>query len=107
MKRSPLRRSNPRRRRKAHARDFGKRAPVIRSMQCLAAADGRCSGRIEAAHARSRGAGGDRRSLIPLCTGHHREQHDHGVKTFEARHDLDLLAEADRLAADLDARGLP
>lgn len=107
MKRSPLRRSNPRRRRAAHARDFGERAAIIRTMPCLAAADGRCLGRIEAAHARSRGAGGDRHHLVPLCTGHHREQHDHGVQTFARKHGLDLLTHAHRIAAELDAQGVP
>ena len=46
-------------------------------------------------------------NLVPLCTGHHREQHDHGVQTFAARHGLDLLTHAHRIAAELDARGLP
>lgn len=38
---------------------------------------------IEAAHATSRGAGGTWEDLLPLCTRHHRMQHDKGVKSFE------------------------
>lgn len=106
LKRSPLRRSNPRRRRARHTANFGARAGIVRLMRCLAAADGRCWGHVEAAHARSRGAGGDRRHLVPLCTGHHREQHDKGVQTFAERHGLDLLREAERIAAQLDDQGV-
>lgn len=104
-RRTPMKRANPRRRRARHRRDFGARAPVVREMPCLAASD-TCSGPIEAAHARSRGAGGDRRHLVPLCSAHHREQHTVGVRTFQKSYDLDLLAEAARIAAELDARGL-
>ena len=71
------------------------------------AAAGECGGQVEAAHAKSRGAGGDRRHLIPLCAAHHAEQHRRGVRTFEHLYDLDLRAEADRIARELDARGLP
>lgn len=105
MKRTPMKRVNPRRRRARHRRDFGERAPVVRGMACLAASD-RCAGPIEAAHARSRGAGGDRYQLVPLCSAHHREQHSVGVRTFQTRHGIDLLAAAARIAAELDARGL-
>lgn len=105
MRRTPMKRVNPRRRRAQHRRNFGARAPVVREMACLAASS-ECAGQVEAAHARSRGAGGDRFQLVPLCTAHHREQHSVGVRTFQTRHGIDLLAAAARIAAELDARGL-
>jgi hypothetical protein len=48
-----------------------------------------CWGRIEAAHVISRGAGGqDAENLLPLCTRHHQEQHDTGVKSFAAKYGI-------------------
>ncbi len=53
-------------------------------------ADG-CLGAIEVAHVKSRGAGGTwKNGTVGLCTAHHREQHSFGIKTFAARHNLDL-----------------
>ena len=111
----PLRRRNAKRCARRRREDFGERGPAVRAMYCLTlpasprrdAAAGGCSGQVQAAHAKSRGAGGDRRHLIPLCAAHHAEQHRRGVRTFERLYDLDLYAEADRIARELDARGLP
>lgn len=53
----------------------------------------------EAAHVRSKGAGGhDKGNVIPLCALHHREQHTIGIRSFVERYrsfplDLPLLAE--------------
>jgi hypothetical protein len=44
----------------------------------------------EAAHVKSRAAGGTAKDLVPLCTFHHRQQHDMGILTFEEHHDVDL-----------------
>ena len=94
---------------KRNAENFGTRAVAVRAMPCLCSRPRHlgsgCSGRIEAAHVRSRGAGGNRRHLIPLCLAHHREQHDHGIKTFADKYSLDLHAEAERIAAQLDEQG--
>ena len=54
---------------------------------------------IEAAHVRSRGAGGGDEQLVPLCSKHHREAHRIGHKSFEKRHRLDLATIAKRLRA--------
>ena len=55
-------------------------------------------------HVRSRGAGGkDRANVFPACRRHHREQHDHGVETFAARHSLVLEVVAARVAELVDA----
>ena len=117
MKRSPLKRgrslargkaikrANPRRRKATFARNFGDEAALVRSLPCLV-----CGGLAEPAHVTSRGAGGGRFDLVPLCRTHHDEQHSAGVESFADRHGLDLRAEADRVAllhdAPLGVRGL-
>ena len=88
-----LRPVNSKRKRLRHARNFGEEAALVRSLPCLV-----CGGLSEPAHVVSRGAGGGRFDLVPLCRDHHREQHDDGVLTFAERHCLDLRAEADRVA---------
>lgn len=103
----PMRRQNRKRAAARRVEDFGERGAAIRAMPCLIAGTHACGGAMEAAHAKSRGAGGDRRHLVPLCSGHHREQHTRGVLTFQAKYQLDLLAEADRIATELDIQGLP
>lgn len=37
----------------------------------------------------------DDRATVPLCRAHHEEGHQHGWRTFEAKHGIDLA----RLAA--------
>lgn len=129
MKRSPLKRgspltrstrvraSNPARRAKTFARNFGERGEAVRAMGCLVAGvRGRsvsaCRGDVQAAHTVPRGMGGangDRRRLVPLCFGHHTEAGEHRTSdraAFEARCRLDLDAEASRIAVELDERGL-
>lgn len=116
--RKRLRSGKGKRRQQLRAEDFGERAEAVRGMRCLARREGSwqpvagsprwsCAGPIEAAHAKSRGAGGNRRHLVPLCSRHHHEQHDRGVLTFQTTYHLDLRAEADRIAAELDLQGLP
>ncbi len=150
MKRSPLKRgspltrstrvraSNPARRAKTFARNFGERGEAVRAMSCLVhwrrcqlEADGSprltsndairfmqsssmcpASETRQAAHVRARGMGGakgDRRDLVPLCAKHHAEAGEHRTSAraaFEARYRLDLIAEAERIAVELDERGL-
>lgn len=67
---------------------------LVRSLFCDAAA------RPDCAHVQSRGAGGaDRGNCVSLCRVHHEEQHRIGIKSFQAKYDLDLQAEAVRLDA--------
>lgn len=61
----------------------------IRSLPCCI-----CGRIAEAAHVRSRGAGGTDYQTVPLCHGHHMEQHTIGIKTFQARYAIDLQAAA-------------
>lgn len=62
--------------------------------------------RTEAAHVKSRGAGGpDRRNTLPLCTACHRLQHTVGWNDWTARYGVtveQVKAEAQRLADDYE-----
>lgn len=102
---SPLRRWNRERAAKRFEVAFGERGALVRKLPCLVGQG--CYGCIEAAHARSRGAGGTRRDLVPLCFAHHSEQHRIGRQSFELKHGLNLADTARQIAADLDARGVP
>lgn len=105
-----VRRTNAKRRRAAYQRNFGSRADVVRSMPCLVRG---CSGQAVAAHAIARGMGGrkgDRRHLVPLCQTHHVEAGEARTSQradFERKHGVDLVAEAEWLAVELDRMGLP
>jgi hypothetical protein len=73
----------------------------IRTLTCLLAGRANCAGRVECAHVKSRGAGGDdHANTVPLCTRHHREQHRDGIETFQWVCQFDLAA----IAADLAER---
>jgi hypothetical protein len=101
-RRTPLLRAgSPRSRQRRidrHAAAYGTHAAVVRAMDCLVRG---CRVRpVQAAHVKSRGAGGTWRDLIPLCWRHHGEQHAVGVRTFAARHGLDLAAAAAALVGE-------
>lgn len=85
---------------------FGEKGSWIRCLYCVVRFSGwkdyECYGERQAAHVKSRGAGGDSTHLIPLCTAHHAEQHAVGIKTFAAKYGLDL----ESLAAEYEARWL-
>jgi hypothetical protein len=78
--------------------DFGEEARTVRALPCLVA--GCCMGPSEPAHVKSRGAGGGRFDIVPLCHAHHREQHSRGIRTFAKLYGLDLRLEADRVALE-------
>lgn len=108
-RRSPLargvgiRRRNEARAKRLHRRNFGDEADAVRAMPCLCSGVGplvRCCGATVDAHVTSRGAGGGRFDVIPLCWWHHNEQHTIGIESFAGRYGLDLRAEADRIAIE-------
>jgi len=82
----------------------------IRLLSCTVGAGDYCGSwpgyrLIEAAHVRSRGAGGaDVGNVVPLCTIHHAELHRTGIRSFEEKYGVDLRVEAERLAREYDAR---
>jgi hypothetical protein len=77
----------------------GVKADFVRANGCVLRGMGGCGliGSIDAAHVRSRGAGGDSRDLVGLCTRHHAEQHAIGILSFQERYDIDLKAKAEEL----------
>lgn len=75
----------------------------IRQQPCLIN-DVACGGQKHAHHVRSASTAGvglkpPDSSCVPFCAFHHDSVHRNGVKTFEAWHEIDLAAEADKLAA--------
>ena len=57
---------------------------------------GPCSGNIENAHTETGGVGrkADYRKNVPMCSGHHGELHQTGIRTFEKTYGLDLALSA-------------
>ncbi|MCK9494178.1 MAG: hypothetical protein M0R75_01600 [Dehalococcoidia bacterium] len=102
MKRTPLRRGAPlRRKQRLRARNDARRevrflrayespARVLWTRGCGCVVTGCRSTRIEVTHVRSRGAGGTADDTVAMCRDHHRELHRVGTLVFEARHRLDL-----------------
>ncbi len=92
MKRSRLKKYNRERRKKLYETQFGSYAAIIRAMPCCV-----CGARpSDPAHVKTRGAGGTKKDLVPLCRRCHTEQ-GNSIKTFQRKHDIDLVA----LAASL------
>jgi hypothetical protein len=71
-RKTPLRPVNRERRAKRHERNFGSHADWIRSRRCDLCGAPPPS---DPHHARTRGAGGDRKVLVPLCRKCHRMVH--------------------------------
>ena len=110
---TPIKRTNPGRRKAAYERNFGDRAALVRAMPCLGAALGDCSGDIQAAHTTARkmgGAGGDRRCLVPLCAHHHAQSGEKRTSmraAFELRVGFNLEGRAEDIAIGFDEQGVP
>lgn len=79
------------------------RAFVRRHACCVS---GCKEGPIEFAHAKSRGAGGHDVQGVSLCLKHHREQHQVGIATFQARYKIDLFAMAAEFARNTSDKAL-
>lgn len=98
-----LRPRNPARAARLHQRNFdggidhdsfARRQPC-----CLCWRSSKQQTPTQSAHVRSRGAGGDWTSQIPLCNSHHREQEDVGNHGIEQRYGIDLHAVAVEMVA--------
>jgi len=89
-RKTPIKKANAKRKRTRFARAYasGDNVARIQAMPCVVC--GRAPS--EAAHVRSRGAGGTWRDIVPLCRDHHRIQHAMGIRSFEERFDVDLAA---------------
>lgn len=69
----------------------------LNAMPCMVCGRVPC----DAAHVKSRGAGGGYRdNLVPLCREHHTEQHQIGIETFQNKYQIDMEREARRVDAD-------
>lgn len=91
---TPLKRSNPKRRRERFRRDYaGEYADHVRMMPCLACG----KWPSVAAHVRHGAYREAERNLVPLCWYHHAIQHQLGNRLFEERFRLCLKREAARL----------
>ena len=63
-----------------------------------------CGRRAQAAHApKTKRLGHDRNNLVPLCAGHHGEQHAMGIVSFQAKYGLDLAKIARKVTRDYEA----
>jgi hypothetical protein len=82
--------------RKEPRRIFQTHRQFVRRHDCVV--PGCHEGPIEFAHVKSRGAGGHDAQGISLCLAHHREQHQVGIMTFQARYGIDLFALAAEFA---------
>lgn len=104
-RRTRLKPVNPKRRAKSWAKNFGPKRAWIVEQDCVVPGCWRRP--VDPSHVRSRGARGTSADLVALCSGlegHHREQHDIGIHTFQAKYGLDLPAIARRLEAEWQLR---
>lgn len=96
IKRSPITRKKGKPKRFA-VRRVPEYAAWIRNGWCILG--GACEGFTEAAHVRSRGAGGDDvGNLVRLCKKHHAEQHTLGIRSFQRKYCIDMKLAAETLA---------
>ena len=87
---------------RAPKREWPKHRQWVRGHECLVSG---CMNRdIEAAHVRTGGTGGGTGIkpsdwwCVPLCSEHHKLQHSVGEREFERMYQIDLKAEARKLA---------
>ena len=103
--RKPLPKVNAKRKASEFVKCFGSRARVaaIKTLPCVVCG----KWPSENAHARSRGAGGTWRHVIPLCKEHHTEQHACGTVFYGGMLYTrnDFLEMAEFMAASLPADG--
>lgn len=93
-RKSRLRPANPRRKHRRYEEQFGAYADIIRALPCAACSDPPPS---DPHHTRSRGAGGTKRHLVPLCRWCHATGHALGWSRVEDLYGVDL----DQVAAKL------
>ncbi len=113
LTRKPLRKVNPQRARARRERDFGEQAQWCRELPCCACkprsfatwseigpgalpagTPGPWPLRSDPHHEPSRGAGGTDKDTVPLCRRCHEERHRVGLRLFNAKWGVDLLAVA-------------
>ena len=103
MKKSWIRKRNPKRRKKRFDQAYHslERVLWVKNGPC-----GVCGAEpSENMHIRSRAAGGTWRDVVRGCRVHHNELHQTGIKTFEERHDICLEYVAARLEREWRKQG--
>jgi hypothetical protein len=96
MKRRRIKKRNQRRKQKLFEEQFGPRADFARGFPCII--EGCATWPTQAAHVKSRGAGGKAESnIVSLCLHHHTEQHQMGILSFQAKYQIDLKSHAERI----------
>ena len=104
MKRRRIKRRNKERRRRLFEEQFGKRAEFARGFPCIIEGCGKWP--TQAAHVKSRGAGGKAESnIVSLCLHHHTEQHQLGILSFQAKYQIDLKSQAERIEKLFQSHG--
>lgn len=89
---------------RAPRREFPTHRAFVRRHDCSIPG---CDGRpIDFAHVKTRGSGGHDAQGVSLCRTHHREQHDIGIETFQAKYKVDLFAIAAEFARKTTDRAL-
>lgn len=95
---TPVRRANPKRKAAAFARAYGSQARVawVQGLPSVVSGAGPC----ENAHVKTGGMGLKASAIwiVPLTSAEHAELHAVGMRTFEARHNVNLFREAQRVA---------
>lgn len=105
MKRSPVKRRNPGRRKREFERAYhsAERVAWVKRRPCVVSDRSfLCAGQIQNMHITGDGAGRKAAydKIVPCCAYHHALMHQQGIATFSANYDLNLtaLAEATELA---------
>lgn len=101
LKRTPIRKRNEERLARIRGDEvYGEQHEHVKTLPCLLAHEGECSGIVDSHHVVPVSRGGrDAANTVPLCRRHHDEIDDvnSGPLTFQLRHDIDLKAEARRI----------
>ena len=102
-----MRRVNPKNSAAKRERDFGALAEYVRTLPC-AVCDREPS---DPAHVRCRRVNGawlknGDSNILPLCRPHHSEQHQHGIRTFEAKYGIDMAMVAAEIGRELQGNDL-
>jgi hypothetical protein len=124
-----MKRKNTERAAKRRAEAFGEQAELCRLLPCVACEATMYPGmppsawrsygsraallpvaawmrRCDPHHVPTRGAGGVDKDTVPLCREHHREWHDIGEKSFDAKHGVNLRAVAKAIHDELTAQNV-
>lgn len=85
-------------------RNFPSHLAWVRKFVCVAFKAAECDGRMEAHHVKETAGGGMGIKpadywAVPLCSHHHATLHQIGAKSFEAKYAVNLIDQAQKLAA--------